>query len=79
MQVPDEQNQENTYVTQAAQQDFSIDSSPVATTQHIVDEDKSPSDLNSQIYSYVTLVAERCHDARMTRVDEVNNKVVEAV
>lgn len=72
MQVVDEQHQETTYAARAAAQDFSLESSPVAMPQHIVDTDKNPDDRNSQIYSYVTLVADRCHDARMTLVTQTN-------
>ncbi len=73
MQVPDEQTQEMTYAARPARLDSSIDASPAAMPRHVVGNDAHPSDRNSRIYSYVTLVAERCHDARMTHVIEANS------
>ena len=66
MYISDEQTQETTY----AGKQF-VQSTPVASSHIIMDE--KPSDRNAEIYSYLTLVAERCHDARITRVEEVNN------
>lgn len=79
MQISDEQALETTYAAQLAEQGSFVDPAPAPVqTQHIVPEDAAPSDRNAQIYSYLTSVAERCHDARVTRVNEVNNPTPEA-
>lgn len=78
MQTSDEQALEITYAAQLAEQDFSVSPTP-SVTQHAVAEDDAPSDRNAQIYSYLTSIAERCHDARVTRVNEVNNPTLGAI
>lgn len=80
MQTSDEQAQEVTYAAQLAERTYSMGPGQAsAASQHIVAEDTTPDDRNAQIYSYLTSVAERCHDARVTRVNEVNNPSLEAL
>jgi hypothetical protein len=78
MQQPDEHIDERTYAAQAAEQDFSIHASPAARPQHVASSDTQPTDQNSQIYSYVTLVAERFQKVRADQMNEVNNPHAEA-
>jgi hypothetical protein len=61
--------EEMTYAGQAAAQNSSFST---ANTQ-ISQQNLRSADRNTQIYDFVTQVAERCHDARLSRVNEVNN------
>lgn len=78
MQISDDHTDERTYVAQAIEEDFSMDSVGSAQTQRVLDTNQPSSDRSQLIYSYVTLVAERCQEARITRVNEVNNPSVKA-
>lgn len=66
MQVKDDHADETTYAGRYSHR------SSTATVPDTSSYDMS-ADRNAAIYSYVTLVAERCHTARINRVDEVNN------
>lgn len=68
MQNFDDYAQEMTYAGVAAQAP-STSYAPVA--QHVV-FDEQPTNQAAEIYSFVTLVAERCQEARTARVNEVN-------
>lgn len=76
MQVSDDHTNERTYVAQAIEEDFLVDTVGTAQTERILNDNQAPSDRSQLIYSYVTLVAERCHEARITQVNEVNNTPV---
>ena len=78
MQLSDEHTDERTYVAQAIEEDFSMDTVGTAQTERVLNDNQAPSDRSQLIYSYVTLVAERCHEARVTQVNEVNNTTVKA-
>lgn len=78
MQVSDDHTDERTYAAQATEQDSLVESVSTAQTQRVLDNNQLPSDRSQLIYSYVTLVAERCHEARIMQVNEVNNVTPEA-
>lgn len=78
MQLSDEHTDERTYVAQAIEEDFSMDTVGTTQTERVLNDNQAPSDRSQLIYSYVTLVAERCHEARVTQVNEVNNTTVKA-
>jgi hypothetical protein len=65
---------EMTYAGQAVAQDPSYNSNSNFSAERM--QPQHPLDRNTQIYDYVTLVAELCHDARVTRVNEVNSPEV---
>lgn len=67
---------EMTYAGQAAAQSSSYNQNFSAADTPVSQQNLRSIDRNTQIYDYVTLVAERCHDARITRVNEVNSPEV---
>ena len=76
MQISDEYAQEMTYAGQAAVREDAYQQP--GATQHVI-LDEQPVDRAAEIYSFITLVAERCQEARSTRVNEVNHPVGGAV
>lgn len=66
MQARDDHADETTYAGQYAHR-------PSTVTVPDTSSYDMTADRNAAIYSYVTLVAERCHTARVRRVEEVNN------
>lgn len=72
MQMSDEYAQEMTYAGQAAAREDAYGQQGAAAPQHVI-LDEQPADRAAEIYSFITLVAERCQEARITRVNEVNH------
>lgn len=70
MQGYSEHNDERTYAAQIAEQQ----SRSTDGQQHVIVDEKSDERM-MQIYNYITQVAERTHDARVTKVNEENQLV----